>query len=60
MRWTRPARTIRERNRALLVEGYVDCLMAHQYGFTENGRRLGTAFTAAQLGLLRRYCDGGV
>jgi DNA primase len=49
--------TIRERNRALIVEGYVDCLMAHQYGFTETVAALGTAFTGAQLGLLRRYCD---
>ena len=52
-----PATTIRERNRALVVEGYVDCLMAHQHGFTETVAALGTAFTAAQLGLLRRYCD---
>src|SRR5712692_12008864 len=29
----RPA--IQTKNRALLVEGYVDCLMAHQHGFTE-------------------------
>src|SRR6185503_10572668 len=49
--------TIQAKNRALLVEGYVDCLMAHQYGFTETVAALGTAFTAAQLGLLRRYCD---
>jgi DNA primase len=49
--------TIRGRNRALLVEGYVDCLMAHQHGFTETVAALGTAFTAAQLGLLRRYCE---
>src|SRR5262249_51271910 len=49
--------TIRGRNRALLVEGYVDCLMAHQHGFTETVAALGTAFTGAQLGLLRRYCD---
>ncbi|MEK7363594.1 MAG: DNA primase, partial [candidate division NC10 bacterium] len=48
---------IRERNRALVVEGYVDCLMAHQHGFTETVAALGTAFTASQLGLLRRYCD---
>jgi DNA primase len=48
---------MRERSRALLVEGYVDCLMAHQHGFTETVAALGTAFTAAQLGLLRRYCD---
>jgi len=49
--------TIRERNRALIVEGYVDCLMAHQHGFTETVAALGTAFTAAQLGVLRRYCE---
>ena len=49
--------TIRQRNRALIVEGYIDCLMAHQHGFTETVAALGTAFTAAQLGVLRRYCD---
>jgi len=49
--------TIREKNRTLIVEGYVDCLMAHQHGFTETVAALGTAFTAAQLGILRRYCD---
>jgi DNA primase len=49
--------SIRERNRALIVEGYIDCLMAHQHGFTETVAALGTAFTAAQLGVLRRYCD---
>src|SRR5262249_26383196 len=49
--------TIRERNRALIVEGYIDCLMAHQHGFTETVAALGTAFTSAQLGVLRRYCD---
>jgi DNA primase len=45
---------MRERQRTLLVEGYVDCLMAHQHGFTETVAALGTAFTAAQLALLRR------
>jgi DNA primase len=49
--------TIQAKNRALIVEGYVDCLMAHQYGFTETVAALGTAFTAAQLGLLRRYAE---
>jgi DNA primase len=49
--------TVREKNRALIVEGYIDCLMAHQHGFTETVAALGTAFTAAQLGVLRRYCD---
>jgi DNA primase len=47
---------IRDRGRAVLVEGYVDCLMAHQYGFTETVAALGTSFTAAQLALLRRFC----
>ncbi len=54
----RPA--IQAKNRALLVEGYVDCLMAHQHGFTETVAALGTAFTGAQLGLLKRYCDDAV
>jgi DNA primase len=49
--------SIRDKNRALIVEGYIDCLMAHQHGFTETVAALGTAFTAAQLGVLRRYCD---
>ena len=49
--------TIRDKNRALLVEGYVDCLMAHQHGFAETVAALGTAFTPAQLGILRRYCE---
>src|SRR5437870_1370985 len=51
---------IQAKNRALLVEGYVDCLMAHQHGFTETVAALGTAFTPAQLGLLKRYCDEAV
>jgi DNA primase len=52
------ARTaMRERSRAIIVEGYLDCLMAHQHGFSETVAALGTAFTPAQLGLLRRYAD---
>jgi DNA primase len=48
---------MRERNRAIVVEGYIDCMMAHQHGFTETVAALGTAFTPAQLALLRRYAD---
>ncbi|HEY7654327.1 MAG TPA: DNA primase [Methylomirabilota bacterium] len=48
---------IRDRGRAIIVEGYLDCLMAHQHGFGETVAALGTAFTPAQLGLLRRYSD---
>src|SRR5262249_18913231 len=43
--------------RALLVEGYIDCLMAHQHGFGETVAVLGTALTAHHLGLLRRYAE---
>src|SRR2546425_11364060 len=55
------ARTaMREKNRALLVEGYVDCLMAHQHGFSETVAALGTSFTSSQLALLRRNCDEAI
>ena len=43
--------------RALLVEGYVDCLMAHQAGFLETVAVLGTALTPHHLGILRRYVE---
>jgi DNA primase len=49
-----------ETRRALLVEGYVDCLMAHQYGIGETVAVLGTALTPPQLGLLRRYADEAI
>jgi DNA primase len=49
-----------ETRRALLVEGYVDCLMAHQHGIMEAVAVLGTALTAPQLGLLRRYADEAI
>ncbi len=43
--------------RAFLVEGYIDCLMAHQHELTETVAVLGTALTPHHLGLLRRYAD---
>jgi DNA primase len=46
--------------RALLVEGYVDCLMAHQHGLREAVAVLGTALTPHQLSLLRRYADEAI
>ena len=49
-----------ETRRALLVEGYVDCLMAHQHGIGEAVAVLGTALTPPQLGLLRRYADEAI
>jgi DNA primase len=51
---------MRAKNRALLVEGYVDCVMAHQHGFTETVAALGTALTPAQLHLVRRYAGEAI
>lgn len=43
--------------RAIVVEGYTDCIMAHQFGLTETIATLGTAMTDAHANLLRRYTD---
>lgn len=43
--------------RAILVEGYTDCIAAHQAGFGETVATLGTALTEMQVDMLRRYCD---
>ncbi len=44
-----------ERGEALLVEGYMDVLMAHQHGFTHAVASMGTAFTAEHAWLLKRF-----
>lgn len=46
---------IRNEDRAVLVEGYMDVIAAHQMGFTNVIASLGTALTGDQLRLLRRY-----
>lgn len=46
---------IRKLGEAVLVEGYLDVITAHQFGFANTVACLGTAVTPAQLGLLRRY-----
>ena len=40
---------------AIAVEGYTDCIMAHQFGFTNVVATMGTSFTAGQGRILRRY-----
>lgn len=42
---------------AVVVEGYVDCLMAQQHGFAHVVATLGTALTIEHVQLLRRYVD---
>lgn len=48
-------RTIRESETAVIVEGYMDALQAHQAGFTNVVAQMGTALTPPQLDLLTRY-----
>jgi DNA primase len=40
---------------AVVVEGYTDCIMAHQFGCCNVVATLGTSFTAGHGRLLRRY-----
>ena len=49
--------TIIETKQAILVEGYTDCIAAHQHGFPNTVATLGTAATDAHMSALRRYCD---
>lgn len=37
-----------------LVEGYIDCVLMHQYGFCETFATLGTAFTLNQMKMISR------
>lgn len=46
---------IRSQNRAVVVEGYMDAITAHQHGFSNVVASLGTALTANQIQLLSRY-----
>lgn len=46
--------SIRSENRAIIVEGYTDVIIAHQSGFKNVVASLGTALTEKQLGQLGR------
>jgi DNA primase len=48
---------IREQRRAIVVEGYMDCIAAQENGFTNTVASLGTAFTQDQARLLLRYTN---
>ncbi len=51
----RARRAIRERETAVLVEGYMDVMQAHQAGFDNVVAQMGTALTEAQLRQLSKY-----
>lgn len=46
---------IRKAQQAVLVEGYMDVITAHQHGFANTVACMGTAITPEQLDILRRY-----
>jgi DNA primase len=46
---------IRIAGEAVIVEGYMDVLMAHQHGLSNVVAQMGTALTESQLRLLKRY-----
>ncbi len=46
--------------RAIVVEGYLDCVMAHQFGFNDTIATLGTALGTDHAAILRRYTESVV
>ena len=48
---------IRAKNRVVIVEGYMDCIMSHQAGVLNTIAVSGTALTPQQLKALRRLCE---
>jgi DNA primase len=48
---------IRDRGYALIVEGYLDVIICHQYGYPNAVAPLGTALSENHIRLLRRYTD---
>ncbi|OGG79286.1 DNA primase [Candidatus Kaiserbacteria bacterium RIFCSPLOWO2_02_FULL_55_12] len=48
---------IRVAGQAVVVEGYMDCVMSHQAGVKNTIAVSGTAFTPQQLGMIKRLAD---
>lgn len=53
----RAYKSIRQTDSVVIVEGYMDVIAAHQFGFANVVACLGTALTEAQLLQLHRYTD---
>lgn len=47
--------TIRATGTAVIMEGYTDCIAAHQYGYTNVAATLGTALAESHVALLKRF-----
>jgi DNA primase len=53
------ADSIRSSNEAVVVEGYMDVIAAHEHGFTNVVASMGTAVTGQQLDALARHAASG-
>ncbi|MEE8045323.1 MAG: DNA primase [Dehalococcoidia bacterium] len=53
------AESIRSTNEAIVVEGYMDVIAAHEHGFTNVVASMGTAVTGQQLDALARHASAG-
>ena len=53
------AESIRASNEAVVVEGYMDVIAAHEHGFTNVVASMGTAVTGQQLDALARHATAG-
>lgn len=53
-------KAIREKGRAVVVEGYMDCLAAREKGLDEIVAALGTALTASQVRKLKGYAKEAI
>jgi len=51
----RAAESIRQKGEAVIVEGYVDALTAHQFGYRNVVATMGTALTEQQIALVKRH-----
>jgi DNA primase len=51
--------SMRQSRRAVVVEGYMDAITAHEHGFTNVVASMGTAVTPEQLKTLSRIVSGG-
>ncbi|MCS7273397.1 MAG: DNA primase [Fimbriimonadales bacterium] len=55
--WHRARNAIVRQRAAIVVEGYLDLIMLHQYGFTHSVATLGTAFTEEHAARLKRLVE---
>jgi DNA primase len=49
--------SVRKKRNVVILEGYMDVAVCHQYGFDWTAATLGTALTEDHLRLLRKYAD---